>query len=825
MSFVERLRDLAADVRALLGPETKISYAADWSEYFGYQPPEAPADRYFHLDSLWADDNIDFVGIDNYMPLSDWRDGEDHLDAFWGDVRNLDYLEANIAGGEGFDWYYHSVDARAAQIRTPITDETYDEPWVWRYKDIRGWWSNPHHERIGGVRSEAATAWVPGSKPIWFTEYGCAAVDKGTNQPNKFVDPKSSESSLPRYSNGLRDDLIQKQYYRAMHGYWTDPENNPQSTLYDGPMVDMRRAFAWAWDCRPFPFFPNNTALWSDGENYGRGHWINGRVAARALASVVAELSQDAGLDYFDTSKLYGHVRGYTLDQVADARSALQPLMLRHGFDAVERDGVLRFLPRTGRDAIELKPDQFAFDDGEAPTLEQTREAEAELMGRVRLRFIEADGDFEAIAEEAVLADDVTHSVSTSEIAMAMTRSEGRQVTERWLTEARLARDVAKFALPLSLSHVGAGDVVRLPAGERLQPETYRVDRSEFGPFQFLDAVRIDKAAYTPADFDDILPTARSFVSPVPPTAFFMDLPLISGDEVPHAPHVAASADPWPGDIAVYRSASEDGFALDHLIRGRAIMGITRSELPAAASGRLDRGPGLVVDLFSGTLSSVSMSVLLGGRNVAIIGDGAPGSWEVLQFREADLTGPGQYTLRDRLRGQFGTEHLAASNWPEGSWFILLDGATTQIPLPSALRNVIQNYRIGPANKALDHPSYLQRSHAFQGNGLRPYAPVHFAGSVLDGGQFDLSWIRRTRIDGDNWDAPDVPLGEEIERYRIRVTQGGTLLREAISDVPNWRYTTEMQAADGASGFVDLLVAQLSSRFGAGPDAELRVSI
>ena len=27
-------------------------------------------------------------------------------------------------------------------------------------------------------------------KPIRFTEIGCAAVDKGTNEPNKFFDPK-----------------------------------------------------------------------------------------------------------------------------------------------------------------------------------------------------------------------------------------------------------------------------------------------------------------------------------------------------------------------------------------------------------------------------------------------------------------------------------------------------------------------------------------------------------------------------------------------------------------------------------------------------------
>ena len=194
---VDQLIALAAEVRALLGPEVKISYAADWSEYFGYQPAEAPGDMLFHLDPLWADANIDFVGIDNYMPLSDWRAGRDHADAGWGSIYNPDYLRANIEGGEGYDWFYHSQTAREAQIRTPITDEAEAEPWVWRFKDIRNWWRNGHHDRIGGARQEVPTPWVPMSKPIRFTEFGCAAVDMGTNQPNKFLDPSGCVRARP----------------------------------------------------------------------------------------------------------------------------------------------------------------------------------------------------------------------------------------------------------------------------------------------------------------------------------------------------------------------------------------------------------------------------------------------------------------------------------------------------------------------------------------------------------------------------------------------------------------------------------------------------
>ncbi|MFN3615308.1 MAG: glycoside hydrolase TIM-barrel-like domain-containing protein, partial [Rubrimonas sp.] len=105
---VQALRALAADVRAILGPAVRIGYAADWSEYFGHHPADGSGDAVFHLDPLWADPAIDFVGIDNYMPLSDWRDGEDHLDAAAGSPHSLAYLQAGVEGGEGFDWHYAS---------------------------------------------------------------------------------------------------------------------------------------------------------------------------------------------------------------------------------------------------------------------------------------------------------------------------------------------------------------------------------------------------------------------------------------------------------------------------------------------------------------------------------------------------------------------------------------------------------------------------------------------------------------------------------------------------------------------------------------------
>ena len=60
----------------------------------------------------------------------------------------LPYLQGNVEGGENYDWYYASEADRESQIRTPIDDTGYGEHWVFRPKDLRGWWSNQHFDRI-----------------------------------------------------------------------------------------------------------------------------------------------------------------------------------------------------------------------------------------------------------------------------------------------------------------------------------------------------------------------------------------------------------------------------------------------------------------------------------------------------------------------------------------------------------------------------------------------------------------------------------------------------------------------------------------------------
>ncbi|MFN3261902.1 MAG: glycoside hydrolase TIM-barrel-like domain-containing protein [Pikeienuella sp.] len=454
---VAELRSLAADVREILGPDVKIGYAADWSEYFGHQPNDGSGDVHFHLDPLWSDDSIDFVGIDNYMPIADWRYTRDHLDEGFGSPYSLQYLKNNIEGGEGFDWYYASAAAREAQDRSDIVDGAHGEDWLFRPKDIRQWWSNAHHDRPGGVRAPQPTAWTPGSKPIWFTELGCPAVDLGANQPNVFFDPKSSESFLPYFSRGVRDDFMQRRYLQATLSYWENDANNPVASLYAGRMVETSRSFVWTWDARPWPEFPSRLDVWSDGPNHRSGHWITGRLGAAPLADVVAEICRRAGVSNVDVSSLYGVVHGYMLEQAGSARAALQDLMSAYSFDAIESGETLRFRHRDRRADIGIEAGEIHLSSRGQRERRFARTPDGELASAITLTYIDDESGYESGSTEARHVGSTSTRVEALNAPLVLDAAAAQETAERHLAESRASRE--GVLVRLGRRHLAIGDL------------------------------------------------------------------------------------------------------------------------------------------------------------------------------------------------------------------------------------------------------------------------------------------------------------------------------------------------------------------------------
>lgn len=789
---VDAFRALAAECRAVTGSGFKLSYAADWSEYAG---PRSGGEAVFHLDPLWADPAIDYVGIDWYPPLGDWRDGEGGLDAAAFDgPDDPAYLESQVAGGEGFDWYYATEVDRSAQTRTPIHDHAHGEHWVFRAKDVAGWWSNLHHDRVGGVRSPEPTPWVPGMKPVRLTEFGCAAVDRGGNAPNLFQDPKSTESARPPYSTGGRDDRTQRRALEALLSWFA--ENNPISPIYGAPMLEA--ADAWCWDARPWPAFPARVDLWADAGAWRTGHWLNGRLGGESR-DIIAAVLEWGGVTDFDIGGFSGEVAGYVIDRPMRTRDALEPLLAALGLTAAERGGRVAVVGEREPGHALATVEAALPESGEALTSERVLEARPVAA---RVRFINGDADYQtgsALARqggEGGSLDLDLPAVCTSALA--------ETAAERALAVANGERLTVRLA-PLQALRADPGDRVNVDdrGGDW---RIIRIERDE-APSATLERVAViaEREAGEAAAPEPARPIGT-------PLFRMLDLPLLPSREDDPRPVVVLAADPWR-PMRVWAGASADVLTARADIPAPSTVGSLTAALGLGPRYRWDEINALEVRIEGLPPASCETAGVLAGANLVAVETTL--GWELVQFRTAMLIGPDLWRLSGLLRGQQGTLAGAAE---AGALVVFLESDPPRANSSSTERGLPLLWRGGLADRP---PGALAGELVWTRSGLadRPWSPVHLRARPREDGGLNLDWIARTRIAGDRWDGDVLP--SDPMRFRVRILDGEAEVRRIEAEATSTVYEPDHLAADFPVGFGDgvFAVSQWSDGYGWGLEA------
>lgn len=779
--FVEQLVQLAADVRSIVGPRTKITYGADWSEYFGYHPQDGSGDVLFHLDPLWASPAIDAVGIDNYMPLADWRDADlaaANPDGFRvPDDRRA--MQAQITAGEGFNWYYASSADRATRLRTPITDGGAGKPWVFRPKDIGSWWSNWHHDRIGGVELAQPTDWVPKMKPVWFTELGCPAVDKGANQPNVFVDPKSAESAAPYFSSRARSDAMQRRFLEAHHTHWQAPTSAP---------VDPEHMFVWTWDARPYPAFPAELSAWSDGGNWRAGHWLNGRLGATTLADAISAILMDHGITDFDVSEVSGDLVGYVQAEVTSARALLAPLLEVFRIDAIEEAGRLRF---RSRGAASLPPRllDVLVDNEDEPLWSETRGHNSDFAAEVVIGSFHPALDYEQASARSRRTRTGSNRVLSYDLPAVLPEETALAAAEAAVRDQWVSRRVLNFSLSPTEVSVLPGDPIKLPQVDSI----FLVSRIEEGAVRRVEASQhLGSTSSAPVE-ETPGPVGGGEASNLfAPVLHILDLPRYASGPGESFARAAAVCRPWQR-IALSSSMTTEGYALrTSLDRPARIGRLTGPLAPGTVCGRFDHGAGMELELFFGGLASAAAATVLGGENRLAV-RAQSGVWEILSFVQAQEVYNNRWRLETLLRGLAGTEDAMAAGSGAGAPVVILDAAVVPLGLSAEERGRRMNWIAEGAAAAGKHLGPI----AFSG-GLRaetPLAPVHLR-ATRRAGAIQCSWVRRGRIEGDDWDAAEILLDEPEERYRVEVLKGTQVKRTVEVTEPRLVYTAADELAD-----------------------------
>ncbi|UJQ21281.1 glycoside hydrolase TIM-barrel-like domain-containing protein [Wolbachia endosymbiont of Delia radicum] len=598
---VIELVKLAKQIKLNLGKEVTVTYAADWSEYHSY-------DGWYNMDELWSSEYIDVVGIDAYFPLTD------------GPEPPFGYSAEDVMGGwssgVGYDYFYDYSKGEPERVKYN------DSRYAW--KNIAKWWSETHINPGG-----SKTKWQPKMKKIWFTEYGFPSMNGCTNEPNVFVDKGSIESKYPRYSNGEVSFLSQKIAIEGTLKKWQSSE-----------MVE--KMFLWAWDARPFPYFPNLCDVWADCHNWQTGHWIQGKLSQLNISDVLSDLLQKTGLksDQFDTSNVKGLLSGYVINDQQSVRSIIKMLQSCYFFDVVEQDSKLKFVQKGRGVTTGIPIGEMVFSNNS----KLANISQLDLNNKVNVVYFNRNFGYPIDVKYAELPKQ--GAAITVEIPLIMEEGEAQNIAEVLLYSSWQERNIYNFKLPIKYAWLVPSDVITILDGEK--KHTVRIIKTKFESM----SIQVIGVGYDHSIYKLSFPSTRSLMlKEYPPSHIsktiveMIDLPDIKGNSASFT--LISEEKNWKG-ATLFISYNDKDY--------KPIASTNKQSTYGYVMESTDEG--LIVVLRFGNITSIADS------NLALVGK------EIVKFQNAELIDKNKYKLSNLIRGQEGTKEYQHT---AGEKFVLLD--------------------------------------------------------------------------------------------------------------------------------------------------------
>ena len=526
-------------------------------------------------------------------------------------------------------------------------------------------------------------------------------------------------------------------------------------------------------------------------------------------AASIADIIGESGLpsDYYDASALTDSAPGYYAQGALAPSAKLQPYMVSGNIVAREEGaGVLTFYERTGVPTLAIDSAHLgAYEEGgqaDYPARVTDRD-DLDVPNAVTVTFLDPSKDYQAGSVTEKAPGTASGVTAQARLPLSLTSASARDIAQHALYNARTNRH--RLASTLPPSYLGDGISENMLASVTVFDEDWSAltQRVEIGANWLIsfEAVKEDTAIAAFAESGSApLEVPTTAQTKAPPALRFRALDLAPLSDA-HANvlgyYVAGSAyqgDMWKG-AALY--ASSDGgttYKFVKTIQKRATMGEATTALGDGPVGYFDRAGSVTVELDSGELESVSEVDCLKGANRMWIAGGTHG--EVIGFTTATLVGTRTYTLTGLLRGLRDTRGATATH-AAGDTVVLLGEGVHFIETNAASVGVQRSFKLVPPGGAVaDVAAQTQR---LQGYTMRPFAPVHIAGTRDVSDNLTLTWTRRTRrladILSDTGAASADP--EAAQSYSVDVMSGSTVLRTIAATTPTASYTAAEQTTDG----------------------------
>jgi hypothetical protein len=517
--------------------------------------------------------------------------------------------------------------------------------------------------------------------------------------------------------------------------------------------------------------------------------------AAVTLSQIVGAISDECGLaGQYDVSELTDAVHGYIITGQTTGRSCIEPLRAAYFFDAVESDGVVKFVKRGKASMLTIPSEDLAArhpDGQEPPKLTRARLPEEELPRTVTVKYMNVGADYQVNSQYDERQVTSSQLNGTLDLPIAMADEQAKSIASVQTFTPWIERDRGSFIVPRKYGQLEPTDVVTVE-GQFLR--LVNEDEAPDGTIRF-DWVAADVASFTQSA---VANPAAGFIAPDVTSSQLsqlqlLDIPLVADTDQPGYYFAAAGSQnaTWAGG-SLFRST-------DGGINYSSVDAVTTGNVIGSTSDTLGNYPGgntvdrssyvtVVIGPGGGTLSSITLTALLNGENTALIGN------EIVGFMTATLTAPSTYKLSGLLRGRRGTE-----------WAMPAHGINDLFVLLPANNEAVATSDIGVVSdfKMVTHGGLLTRARQYPltliGNAWKTYAPVHLGGGRNAAGDVTLKWVRRTRIGG-GWKGPsNVPLSEGHEEYVVQIWEASyTVCARTITGVTAQTlvYTSAQQVTD-----------------------------
>ncbi len=563
------------------------------------------------------------------------------------------------------------------------------------------------------------------------------------------------------------------------------------------------------------------------------------------VAEMCAKIMDEAAIpsaDYDVTDIASIGITGYVMSQRTSAREAMRPLLDLFAIDVVERDDVLVFQQRGGASVATITEDEMLRGDGASSDnsglpWSETRRSERELPFRVTLTYTDPNQDFQTNTQAATRVRNPTATTRSDQqedvaIALVMDADTAAQRAEIMLYERWVSRRSLAFNLPPKFAYLDPADPVTVQLNNGLSLRM-RLGSLTLGSNYALQVAAIaeDEGQWTSeaaGETSSGIQTREVFRNE-PSRVLILNTPLLR--DIDNLSNIGLRLY-W--GVAPYRDTtswhgaqlqlSDDGAAWSAI--DVAVNGVPYGYLEAALpdgndtySTQFDQE--ITVQMIYGgdSLETVTLLQMANGYNAAAVIK-ANGEVEVIQFLTVTHISGDRYTLTSLNRGCRGTDTMANDHAP-GEMIVFINTDTifpTQLPTTAAEKTIFAR-AVSSGQlpmQAISSPFLIEPRDQM------PYAPVQVT-ATLSGSDIDISWVRRSRLDGGLKDGTgDVPNYEGQEVYEVDVYDdtGTTVLRTlTVTDATTVTYTHANIVSDFGSPIptqLYLRVVQLSYTWGRG---------